>query len=347
MRFISFLLITSVILVSCKKEEPETPTVELKNGMLVLCEGLFQQNNSSLSWVNFMNGSSMNSFFVNLADRALGDTGNDIQRYGDKIFIVVNVSSTIEVISAETGASIKQIPMFEGSVAKQPRNIVFSGNKAYVTCYDGFVDVINLSSLEVESRIPVGSNPEGLAVLNERLYVANSGGLNFPNVDSTLSVIDLNTNSELTRITVGKNPGSVMADDEGDIYVISRGDYGQIPSRMHKINTSTNIVAETFLFDASGITKMKHFFLINTGQGAISRFNANTEQLVEASFLDVSGVQTIYGVNYSETTDRIYVADAKDYTVTGDIFVYESSGGAFLNSYGVGLNPSKVVVYGP
>jgi YVTN family beta-propeller protein len=66
-------------------------------------------------------------------------------------------------------------------------------------------------------RIAVGQNPEGLAVSNGKLYVANSGGLNFPDVDSTVSVIDLTTHTELLKITVGKNPGGVCVDSEGDV----------------------------------------------------------------------------------------------------------------------------------
>jgi hypothetical protein len=53
-----FVLILSAIVVSCKKkpvqptEETTSPTT-LSNGILVLNEGLFQQNNASLSWIDF------------------------------------------------------------------------------------------------------------------------------------------------------------------------------------------------------------------------------------------------------------------------------------------------------
>jgi hypothetical protein len=55
-------------------------------------------------------------------------------------------------------------------------------------------------------------------------------------MDSTVSVIDLNAKSELTKIVVGKNPGSIVTDHQGDVYVISRGNYSTIPSRMKKID---------------------------------------------------------------------------------------------------------------
>ena len=64
--FVSLLVITGLFM-SCKKDKEEDPIVSnnLSNGMVVLCEGLFQQNNSSLSWVDLSSGAVQNSFFLN------------------------------------------------------------------------------------------------------------------------------------------------------------------------------------------------------------------------------------------------------------------------------------------
>ena len=344
MRLIS-IVFAVVVLVGCKKKDNPENDIALKNGMLVLTEGLFQQNNSALGFVNFTNSSSITSFFQAKNNRPLGDTGNDLQRYGGKIYIVVNVSSTIEVISAKTGNSIKQIEMAANGVAKQPRSIAFHNGKAYVTCYDGYVDVIDTISLNVVHRIPVGSNPEGLVVSNNRLFVANSGGLNFPNVDSTVSVIDLATSTEIQKVVVGKNPGDIEVDVVGDVYVISRGDYGTIPSRMHRINSTTMVKEETYSFDASEISVFNFNFLISYTTGGVqgvALFNPGTELMVNPNYLDVSNVETVYEVAYNEFNNRIYVSDAMDYTVTGFVHEFEN-GGSFVKKFGVGLNPSKMV----
>lgn len=344
MRLIS-LVFVAVVFIGCKKKDDPENDIALKNGMLVLTEGLFQQNNSALGFVNFTNSSSITSFFQAKNNRPLGDTGNDLQRYGGKIYIVVNVSSTIEVISAKTGNSIKQIEMVSNGVAKQPRSIAFNNGKAYVTCYDGFVDVIDTNSLNIVQRIQVGANPEGLVVSNNRLFVANSGGLNFPNVDSTVSVIDLATNTEIQKIVVGKNPGDIEVDAVGDVYAISRGDYANIPSRMHRINPTTMVKEETYSFDASEISVFNFNFLISystSGTQGVALFNPGTEQLINANYLDLSTVQTTYEVAYNEFNNKIYVADAMDYTVTGFVHEFDASG-VFIQKFGVGLNPSKMV----
>jgi len=339
------LLIFSILILGCKKEDPKcpTPAPNLSNGAIVLCEGLYQQNNSTVSWIDFASGSIDNSYFVTRTNRQIGDTGNDIKRYGGKIYIVVNVSSVIEILSASDFTSIKQIEMVEGGTSKQPRSIAFYGANAYVTCYDGFVDVIDTASLTVTTRIPVGSNPEGISIANDKLYVANSGGLNFPNVDSTVSVIDLGTHSEIQKITVGPNPGSLISDASGELYAVVRGDYGAIPSRLKRINTTTDVLEETFTFDVNGVSAMNDKFLIYD-YTSVSLFDPAIEQMETINFVDLSGVTTLYNVSFNPFQNKIYISDAMNYTNTGYLRVYNTAG-IYETSYHVGLNPSKVLFY--
>ena len=350
MRLISLLLILGLI--SCKKDKPEEDVVVsslLSDGVVVLCEGLFQQNNSTLSWINNVDGSVSNTLFSTKTGRQLGDTGNDIKQYGGKIYIVVNVSSTIEVLDASTFTSIAQISMIENGVAKQPRNIEFYDDKAYVTCFDGFVDVFDTTSFNVSQRISVGLNPEDLTVAGSKLFVTNSGGLNSPLMDSTVSVIDLNTNSEIDRITVGKNPGGCLTDSEGDVYVITRGNYGSIPSRLVRINSFSNTVTENYSFDASGLTKMNDKIIVSyydfsTNSSRVDLFDPISETIIQPNFIDLSGFSTLYGVQFNPHRNSIYLSDAMSFTNTGYVYEYSITGN-LLSTYHVGLNPSKFIFY--
>ena len=347
MRLISLLLI--LVLVSCKKDKPVDEEVSevLDNGMIVLCEGLFQYNNASVSWIDFGQNSIANNLFTSKTGRQLGDTGNDMQQYGGKIYIVVNVSSTIEVMDASTFRSIKQIPMVSGGVSKEPRRLAFNNGKVFVSCFDGYVDVIDTNSLTISQRIQVGSNPEGLSVANGKLYVANSGGLNSTLPDSTVSVIDLNGFLEIKKIKVGMNPGDVITDTQGDVYVITRGDYASIPSRMVRINTQNDVLAQTFTFDASSIYPMNDQFLISfmnytTSSSSIGLFNPISESLTSANYISTTGITTLYGIKYNPATSTLFILDAMNYTNTGYVREYSTSG-AVLNNYHVGLNPSKII----
>lgn len=341
MRYVSLLFIVSVLF-SCKKKEPEVVIVDgnLGNGMLILCEGLFQQNNSSVSWVSFTSNTVSNQFFNARADRQLGDTGNDMQKYGGKIYIVVNVSSTVEVLSAIDFHSIKQIPMQVGGVAKQPRSIAFYGSNAYVTCYDGFVDVIDTTTLTVTQRIAVGSNPDGIVSDYGFLYVSNSGGLNFPLLDSTISIIDPVSNTETNKVTVGPNPGAIVSDGLGDVYVISRGDFISIPSRLVKLNTGT-LQTNSFGFEVTMLASMNNYIAFSDGN-TVGILDPANEVITQSNFIDMSGVTTPYGLSYSPYYNKFYVFDAMNYTNSGYVFQYSGTG-TYETKYHVGLNPSKSV----
>lgn len=348
MKYFNLILILSTLLVGCKEDlqEPYVPSVDtLENGMMVLCEGLFQQNNSTVSWVVLPAGTHDASFFQTKTSRGLGDTGNDLQRYGGKIYIVVNVSSTIEVMSAADFTPVKQIEMMSAGQPKQPRSMAFANGNVYISCYDGFVDVLDTTTLEITERISVGQNPEGLAVSNNKLYVANSGGLNFPNPDSTVSVVDLSTNTELQKITVGLNPGAVLVNSAGDVFVISRGNYGAVPSRLRKIDAQIDQISNnSYAFDITGMTAMSSTDMIVYDANGVYRFNFQSDQLEETFPINMSAVNTLYGVKYRASEDALYLMDAMGYTNQGVIRVYGTNG-AFQSSHQVGLNPSKILFF--
>ncbi len=345
------LFIFTLVLVafsSCKKKEmpPCPPSMESLHGKwLVLNEGLFQHNNSSISQIDPNSGIATHTFFEVQVGRPLGDTGNDMKRYGNKIYVVVNVSSTIEVLDAKTGVSIQQISMQENGQAKQPRYIDFHNGKAFISCYDGFVDVLDTVSLTITNRIQVGSNPDHLKVAGNRLYVSNSGGLNFPNVDSTVSVVSLTSFKEIKKITVGLNPGSITVGGNGDIYVVSRGNFGSFPSRMHRIETLGDTKAEDYPFSASQLSEFGGNILIfeNEGQGSLKLFDISTNTLASNDFLSLSGIVTPYKIqgNYSE--NLLFVMDANGYVNSGYVYIFDVSG-VFIRKEHVGLVPTAVLV---
>ena len=345
----AFLIISiSLVLFACKKDKQQEPqTVDVfANGLMVLNEGLFQQNNASLSWINFSDDAVNNSIFEQKMNRQLGDTGNDIKRYGSKIYVVVNVSSTIEVFDAKTGISIAHILMNANGTPKQPRSIAFANGKGYVTCFDGFVDVIDTTTFSISQRIQVGLNPDHILSANGKIYVSNSGGLNQPQMDSTVSIIDPFSNSETQKFVVGKNPGSLTSDASGNIYVIARGNYGSIPSRLVKIDISTT-QRTTFPFNATTIVRMNDKFLIHSETNSISSvklFNPILALIENENYMNLANVQTLFNIQFDENRNQIYCFDAMNYTNTGYVRVFTGSG-TYLKSYHVGLNPSKALIY--
>jgi hypothetical protein len=349
MRLIKFFFFFFFILgiSSCEKEKPviEPEIDSLKNGILVLNEGLFQLNNASLSWVNLSDLSVNSSFFQQKTGRNLGDTGNDLQRYGGKIYIIVNVSSTIEVLDAFTGKSIKQIDFKQAGQGKQPRFISFFGSKAFVTCFDGYVDVIDTASLTIENRIAVGRNPDQIIRSNQEIIVSNSGGLNAPMLDSTLSFINPVNYAE-TKINVGKNPGQLEIINNS-LFVVVRGNYSTILPSLKKIDLASKQIVETYPIQVQLIEKFGDELLIVYLENQVQKlgiFDPESGNWLNSTFIDLSQIQTIYQMHFDEKSEKIYLMDAQGYTNTGKILEFSKTGNK-IREFSVGLNPKAILVF--
>lgn len=342
------------------EDKPVTSTVEgqiTETGtaeIYILSEGLFNLNNSSLTRYSFRTHQLKTNYFSTINKRGLGDTANDIALYGNKLYIVVNVSSTLEVVDFTTGQSIKQIPMrTENGSSRQPRHIAFHKDKAYVCSFDGTVARIDTTSLEIEATVKAGRNPESLCVQNEKLYVSNSGGLDYTEgigVDNTVSVIDLASFTEIKKITVGPNPGCILPDSENFVYVathgknIVEGDYHLV-----KINSHTDEVERVFdekvmNFAIQGNVGYLYNYNYQTEDASIKMFNLQTGETIREHFItDGTQIHTPYGIHINPYSGNVYITEAYSYTVTGDVLCFNQNGQLQFRLNRIGLNPNTVV----
>jgi YVTN family beta-propeller protein len=335
----------SLTLASCHKEKKITPVATpVTDGLYVLNQGVFNDNNSTLLFYDYTSKQVTPDIFSSVNGRGLGDTGNDIEIYGSKMYIVVNVSSTIEVVDTKSAKSIKQIKLFNGSAGREPRDIVFYKSNAYVTSYDGTVAVIDTAALAVSQYIQVGRNPEQLTVANGKLYVANSGGLDYPNYDKTVSVIDLGSLTVTKTLTVVVNPQNVVADNYGNVYVLSAGDYASIQPSLAIIDDNTDAIKSQSNFDGSNMAIQGDNIYFITAAGKIEIYNAKTQSVSNPDFItDGTVITTPYSVAADGTTGEVFVTDAKDYSSNGTLYAFDKAGKKEY-SVTVGINPGKIAL---
>ncbi|MDD4490304.1 MAG: YncE family protein [Paludibacter sp.] len=355
--FLHISILTLIILiVSCddmhdkQRTGNEMPVTE-GTRIFVLSEGLINLNNSSLAMYDFSIGAKSSDYFLTANKRGLGDTANDMGLYGSKLYVVVNVSSQIEVLDAGTGLSLKQIPLFNGQgMARQPRYIDFHGGKAYVCSFDGTLAKIDTTTLQVEKLVNCGRNPDGICITNGKIYVSNSGGLNFPNYDNTVSVIDITSFQEIKKTIVGINPYKIASDSEGDVYVVTRGNYGNTAFQFHRISSETDEVVQDFddfhllNFTIQNDTAYMYHYDYNTGQNQIMTFDCKTETLTTDRFIaDGTILTTPFGIDVNPINGDVYITDAKSYLTWGDVLCFNRKGQLKFRIKEVGLNPNKVV----
>ncbi|MFT3822523.1 MAG: hypothetical protein QM731_01335 [Chitinophagaceae bacterium] len=341
------LLFVVLGLASCKKDKEYSEDTKVTTGVYVLSEGLFNNNNTTLTYYDFTKGTPTTDFYASVNGSGLGDTGNDLLIYGGKIYIVMNVSSYLEVAEKGTAKSLKKISLKTSTnVARQPRYAVGYKNKVLVSCWDGTVAVIDTATLSIEKDITVGANPEQMAVYDDKLYVANSGGLN-PVYDSTISVVNLSTLTETQKIKVGLNPNSVVSDNAGNIYVGCTGNYGSVGPKLVKVSTATNAIVKSA---DTAVGKIRYYngSLYATGGylgSAHVRVLSTTDFSQKSSNFVTDGttIQLPYGLNIDPANGDVYVTDAKDYITSGTVFCFDQTGKKkFSFPVSPGLNPNTV-----
>lgn len=340
------LFLLAVFFTACKKK-PVTPDNSIigSNGLFILNEGVWEHNNSSISYYNLDDNNCIADIFTTVNNRGLGDTGNDLQRYGSRLYCVVNTSENVQVMDLYTAKVIGTIPL----TGKSPRRICFSGEKAYVSCFDGTVVRIDTASLAVEATVTVGPNPEGVCVANGKLYVANTGGYNAPNYGTTVSVIDVASFSVVKNISVVENPNRLfLAPNQQDIYLISNGNYYDVSPRLQKINTGTDEVVRTFDFDITNLAifgnrAYLYSYNYSTEIYTIQVMDLSSETVINEHFIsDNTSLNTPYGIAVDPNNGDVYVTDAYNFTVNGDVYCFGQDGKKKF-SFEVGINPSGMV----
>lgn len=229
---LAVLLMGTAVMTSCSDDNdgPETYLQEYSTGAYVVNSGnMYNKIESSLTAIDYASSTATQKVFKAANGRPLGDTANDGIVYGNKIYLAVDQSNTIEVIDKKTKRSIKQIKTTEllgNAEGVHPRHIIADGGKVYFTTYGGYVAAVDTTSFALQKKWQVGSYPEGLVIGNGNLYVANS---NYGAGGGNISCINLsNDNVETKNIEGVNNPTSIYC-ASNVLYVLDNPVYGPAP----------------------------------------------------------------------------------------------------------------------
>lgn len=337
------------VLNSCNKSvDPiiDPPALQQSSGVVIVSEGLFSQNNSSISYFSFKNNNVTQNVYALANNSAkLGDTANDMKILGDKGFIAVDQSFKIEIIDIN---SFKSLGMIDLSTYGEPREIsLIDSTMGFVTVWNSSGDGVvkfNPSTMIVIGSLAVGSKPEGIANNGKYLFVANSGW----GADSTVSVIDAAQFSVVKTLIVGINPNSVI-EDNGEIYVISTGSFsGGNTGGIYKIDRSTlTVTASNGLpGNPSNAAVVGNDILIINSSGII-KLNSNNLSIIDSTFIKGSDVNpifsSIYSIAYDQTQQKLFLGNPKDFQQNGEVAVYDLSGNE-LSRFNCGINPGTIAI---
>jgi hypothetical protein len=331
----------------------------------VLNEGLWGANNANISGF-YMNVTSpsqeisttmnaMGDLYLQKNGKQMGDVANGMVEEDNKIYVVMNGSKYV----AKLDLYCKEEARYTFSEDEgEPRCIEVEDGYVYVTQYGGKLTKINASDMTLAATFEGGDNLEGVLEKDGKLYVSNSykvdGSGNWVYNDE-MFIIDAKTMKLEKTIKVALNPTKIY-EFHDKIYLLSQGDYENVPGVLQVINTESGQVksipqTENVSKVAEGDNKLLYcvrsaydanwnpvntFFICNTKENEVS----------ESSFLtevpEALKSANIYLLEMDEETGYLYIGST-DYTNTGTIYQFDKNG-KFIQSFDSGgINPSAMI----
>ncbi len=315
-------------------------------GMFVLNEGNMGSNKCTLDFLDFRSGFYTRNIYPERNPevvKELGDVGNDLQVYGNRLYAVINCSHYVEVMDVRTARHI-------GSVnVTNCRYIVFAGDKAYVSSYAGPVQIdpnarpgkiveFDVNTLQITREVVVGYQPEEMVIKDGLLYVANSGGYRFPNYDRTVSVVDLGTFEVVNTIDVAINLHRMRLAPDGLIYVSSRGDYYGTKSDVFVIDPEAQrvigrlgVAASEMCMDGDELYLISVEWSYVSGKNEIryTLYDIRKREILPRNFITDGTEKDIsipYGLGVNPETKEIFVSDATNYVTPGYLYCFSPEG---------------------
>lgn len=363
LRLVAAVLLLTVF--ACKKNEAPLSMSGWSDdiaGFFLLNEGNKGSNKCTLDYYDDSAGIYRKNVFPESNPgffQEMGDIGTDLQVYGSRLYAVVSGSGLVEVMDLESARLIDTVQI------QDCRYIVFQDAYAYVSSYAGatefdfdgpvgYVAKIDTASLKVVATCAVGYQPEEMVITNGKLYVANSGCYRMPEYDHTVSVIDLDSFQKIRTIDVAPNLHRMEIDAYGNIWVSSRGDYYDIPSTVHVVDSERECVVDVMdLLACSDMTicgdtlyvlgnNWSEFTQSSTISYAL--VNVKTHQILTRRLVTDgtdAQFQAPYGIAVNPLTREFYITDARDHITPGRIYCY-SPEGRLRWQYNTGDIPSRI-----
>ena len=317
-------------------------------GLFILNSGKMGMNDASLAYFDASSRVVSTNVFKDANGKKLGDTGNSLLIYGKKMYIALTGSSIVFVTDMR-GNLIKEITVGGDNANLSPRCLVSGDGKVYVSYMEGYVGAVDTTNFSVK-KVKVGPMPEGIAYANKKVYVANSDGYNYEGgYGKTVSVIDASTFTVTKTLDVASNPQTLHVASNNKVYLVSLGDYADVPAKLQKINTSTDTVTEIPDIEPTNMAIGKDGVAYiqvteyDENWNAISSyytFDTTKDKLV-GELVSPADIPNGYSIFADKVTGDVYIGTS-DYISNGDVYLLSAEGEILLKFDTGGLNPIAI-----
>lgn len=347
------LLSTSLLLASCV-EDPVNSSApgsgNMNGGIFILCEGIWGYDNSALAYYDFTESHFYPDIFaVKNSGRKIGDTANDMVRKGDTAFIAVTTGAYIEAVSLKSGKSFGRMD-FPDAKALRKICIVNDTTGLVTDLYKDVIRVFNPATLIVRPEIiATGKGPEGIIRIGGRVFVANSGFGDYGKDDPTAGTIwayDAGTLQKEAAFYCGPNVIELTSDEAGNLIAA----YKETPSHRAKDSLGGIVVFDPltlktklhFRTNVEKVVSRNHYLYYLNQEGLFLSDYEGARQLIYAN---PKPEEFWYALAFSPLDGTVWIANARNYTVSGEIFVLNENTRLVLKRFDTGINPNTFLFY--
>ncbi|HTF05563.1 MAG TPA: DUF5074 domain-containing protein [Bacteroidia bacterium] len=337
-----------IFLSSCSRDTPDptdpaaTRTFTPGEGFFILNEGGFGAGNSSVSYYALAGadaGNTFNNLFSQVNGTPLGDVGQSMTMINNRLYVVVNNSSKIEVLNPLNMNAVATITGLAG-----PRNILqVNAATAFITqMYSEQVAILDLASNTVTGYINLGIGSEALVLEQGKLFITSQES-------DKLYVLDAPQFSSIdSSIVIAPGGNSMVVDGNGKLWILAYGYWAtSAPGGLFRVNPASpsleaSMPFTTFDFPTHLVANPAgdSLFFLNF---SIYRMSVNDATLPAVGY--ISGVgHAFYTIGFMPNTSNTFVGDAVDYVQSGLIFRYDAAG-TQTDVDTVGIIPNNFLMY--
>lgn len=321
-------------------------------GIYIANQGNFSAHDGSITWYDLSTGQ---------AEEVLANFGTLVQSItlsDDFGYIASNTSNAIDILKLSSNERVGQIP----GIASPRYITVVDQNKAYVSeLSSSRVMVLDLASQAIVDSITTGTNPEDIAVVGDRAFVANSGF----GADSTLTVIDILNDAVVDTLDLEcDGPRHLEVDAQDELWSFCNGktvynlDFTEIVEQTNGaaivLNPATGDVIKRIEFDYQAGTNTlgqdthyspnsEEIFLIRSDSNFVVIFDTATNDYKET--ITIPGSESIGGLVYDANSSLLYVGRIANFVTPGFVQILNRTDLSEAGRFDTGVAPAHLVFH--
>lgn len=356
MKLFGYVLISAMLFTACSsdKDDNKTSVNEEIEGVYALNYGSFGKGGASVTRYNFKKEEVTANYFHKQNNIKLASNIQYGALYNDNIYLMGNEAD--EVITLDK--YFKPLKNAASKDINKPRFFVGEGKYLYISCLGenpdwkdmegSYIAIFNTETNSVEKNIAMPGGPEGLAIVNGKLYVA----LNYA---TKIAVIDLKS-QEISYIETPAVSSYFVKDNSNNLYAtfVSTHNHPSAEEGLGYINTTTNelekvyklegisssyssivaankdvstiyVVAASWVPDEDGKWEQK---------GSVYSFDVNKKEFTTFAE-NLTGTN---GVVSNPTNNDVYLLTAGSTSENGKLQIYKEDG-TFVKDVEAGISP--------